>query len=187
MTDELPERVQRLIRLAVALMIIIALTQLLPILRSMRNPNGPPGEVFPTSLPNENNRIYHPLGFSIVAPENWEQRPIDNLSLPYLQIYARVNYGRLKSMITITKWDRKPDASMLEPCTHSTFQGESAWEYCRVTKKYTFDDGARSEYDLYFERDQVWWNVSFLVADTMKELPESIRRYLDTIRTTKSE
>ena len=81
----------------------------------------------------------------------------------------------------------KPDASMLEPCTRSTFQGESAWEYCRVTKKYTFDDGARSEYDLYFERDQVWWNVHFLVADTMKELPESIRQYLDSIRLTKPE
>lgn len=51
-----------------------------------------------------------------------------------------------------------------------------------ITGKSSFDDPARSDYDLFINRDDEWWLVRFEVAKEMTELPEIMREYINTIR-----
>ena len=44
---------------------------LLPAVQQART-NGSHGDMFPASPPDPSNRMHHPTGLSMVAPENWE-------------------------------------------------------------------------------------------------------------------
>ena len=156
---------------------------LYPAIQSSRNPKGPPGKVYPSSPPNEANRIVHPTGLSIVAPENWDQVTEMGPDIPFLRIAARGAPGRrLRSIIMVSQCSPDPDEAMLAARNKTAFQGATAFEACTVTREDSFDDPASSSYDLYFEQNGIWWQVSFLVADRMTELPDSIRQYVDTLQ-----
>ena len=170
--------------LAIVVAIIGAMLLVLyPAIQSSRNPKGPHGETYPSSPPDEANRIVHPTGLSIVAPENWDQVSDMGRDIPFLRVAARGAPGRrLKSIIMVSQCGTDPDEAVLAACTKITFQGTEAYEACTVTREDSFDDPARSNYVLYFERNGTWWQINFLVADRMTQLPDSIRQYIETIR-----
>ncbi len=164
--------------------IVILMAWLYSIVVTLPKPTGPRGELIPSSKPDEKNRVFHPQGFSIIAPENWDRLPYGETGTPaYLQIAARGTPGhRLKSMITVTLVGELFDTSVVRNYKPSMFQDQFAWEYCRITKEYTFDDGARSECDLFFKRGRNYWHIHFLLADEMTSLPNSVRQFLETFR-----
>lgn len=173
-------RVERWIELGVAGLVAVLMFWLVSFANSLPKSTGPHGEIFPTSTPDETNRVFHSQGFSIVAPENWDQLHFGESGVPaYLQIVARGTPGsRHKSMITITRLGENFDESKVANCVPTEFQSQPALECCRITEQ----NGTRSEYDLYFKRNQIWWNINFLVADEMKVLPNPIRQFLETFQ-----
>jgi hypothetical protein len=88
---------------------------------------------------------------------------------------------RLKSIITVYVPDPPPDEHKLAPFTQIQFQQHAANEQMQVLRKDTFDDPATSSYDLYVDRDGVWWCVNFLVAEEMTVLSPNIRQYINTV------
>ena len=167
----------------IVLVIVAGLIALLyPAVQSVRNPKGPHGEKYPSTAPDEANRVTHPTGFSIILPPNWDNLSSEDRTSPFLRIAARGASGRrLKSVIAIWKCDPEPDQQTLDRCKTLRFQDSPAYEICRVERKDTFDDPASSSYDLYIQRQDGWWHVNYMVADEINVLPNSIRQYVETI------
>lgn len=147
----------------------------IPILEQLR-PEGPHGEMIPAEPPQEANRVFHANGLSIIAPKNWNQ-PMERASS--LVIAARGTPGRrLRSAIFVN-----PTAPPnLTEFTTTTLNGLPAYEKMEVMREDTFDDPASSRYQLYVDDSGQWWNVTFLVQDSIRTLPAGIRQYIDTIR-----
>ncbi len=151
-----------------------------PAVESVRNPQGPYGAMYPAAVPDEINRITSRDGLSIITPRNWD---LADDGLGGLRIAARgAPLRRLKSIISIRECSPPPEPHRLERCRKIQFQQHVAYEICEVSRTDSFDDPASSSYDLYFERDGKWWNVNFLVADAITELPDSVRQHINTIR-----
>ncbi len=159
-------------------MIVCGLFAILyPAVENMRNPNGLYGEMYPTEPPDESNRVLGRDGLSIIAPVNWD---IADNGHGGLRIAARgAPLRRLKSVIRIRELSQSPEP--LQGYREIPFQDGIGYEVCQVLREDSFDDAASSSYDLYLERDGKWWNVNFLVADSITELPDSIRQYINTI------
>ena len=161
----------------------VPLVLLLPALERERNPKGPHGETIPTGPPIESNRITHATGLSIIAPVNWDQLLDFRPDTPNLQIAARgAPARRLESIIRIELCEPIPDEQTLASCRQVQFQGAQAYEKMQVDREYLFDDPAESSYDLYIERDGLWWHANFYIAARMTELPNAIRQYLETVK-----
>lgn len=156
---------------------------LYPAVMIARNPKGPHGERIPRAAPLESNRITHPTRLSIIAPENWDQVRDRGPDVPFLSIAARGTPGRrLTSVITVELIDSPPDDMKLCSFSKIVFHDHPAYEQMQVLREDTFDDPARSRYDLYLNRQGHWWNVRFLVAEEMTVLPPQIRQYIETVR-----
>ncbi len=145
--------------------------------QAVQNPNGPHGKRIPEDPPNPDNRVSHLSRVSIVAPENWEQRP-DHLCL---RIFPRQGLGRLKAGIDIYQCER-PDDEDLVGYADVMFQGNQAYEKTQVDRYSTFDDPAYSSYNLYVEREGQWWHISYFIAQEMTVLPDAVRQYINSIR-----
>lgn len=169
--------------LVIVLAIIAGLFALLyPAVQNARNAKGPHGETYPSTAPNEASRVTHPTGISIVLPVNWDNLSSTDPISTTLRIAARGTPGRrLKSVIAISQCHPEPDQQTLDRCTKLRFQDSPAYEICRVERNDSFDDPARSSYDLYIQRQDGWWCVNYLVADEINVLPNSIRQYIETI------
>ena len=174
------------VELLVVVLISVALIALLyPAVQQARNSMGPGphGELIPVTAPREENRINHPSGLSIIAPPNWKNRWEMLADNPEINISARRSTRRHDhSEITILGNQSAPDKEELLDYTKLEIQGFPAYEKMVIEQKYSFDDGAWSIYELYIDRDDVWWHVSFSVAKEMTELPPMMREYINTIR-----
>lgn len=78
--------------------------------------------------------------------------------------------------------DRLPDRNDLEQFKCVKFQEFPAYERMVIVRKDSFDDPARSDYELYINRHGEWWNVHFLISEEMTELPAMMRKYINMIR-----
>lgn len=153
-----------------------------PAVQNLRDLKGPHGETIPSQPPSEVNRLAHPTGISIVAPINWDQIRDQGPDVPFLCIAARGGSGRrLKSWITIQVCS-EPDAPQIAKFRKVTFQGHPAYEAMTINREDTFDDRGLSTWQLYWRRQDKWWNVTFCIADEMTVLPDQIRAYVNTIK-----
>lgn len=157
--------------------IILALI-LYPAVQQARNPKGPPGQRIPTELPVEANLVRHPAGLSIIAPPNWDQMREFVPDEPALFLAARGMPGRrLTSLISIERCPQPALAGLKK----IDFHGDTAYEQTMIDRHHTLDDPASSHYDLYVDRGDQWWHVTFRTAGEMTELPLAIRAYIETI------
>jgi hypothetical protein len=168
--------------LIVAMILSIMVFVLLPAVRQVRNPDGPPGEMVPSVAPDETNRVWNASGLSIVLPENWEMKDFGDANSDSLYTYARGAPGRrTKALINVQPLG---DISSLDLSTFTvmTFQGFPAYERMIVEREDTFDDPAWSSYTMYFQHEREWWVVDYGVARECRALPEVVRRYINAIR-----
>ncbi|WP_417384093.1 type II secretion system protein [Gimesia sp.] len=167
----------------VVVLVIMGLSALvLPVVRRSRNPKGPHGRMIPVVAPNEQNRVAHPTGLSIIAPLNWDQSQTSVVHDPILSISPRGTPGRrVKSLLYISKHNIPPEEELVH-YSKLKFQNYPAYEKMAITREYMFDDGAQSEYDLYINRDGEWWHVNFLISDEMTALPAMMREYINTLQ-----
>lgn len=157
---------------------IVLCLVLYPAVLKTRNPKGPYGARIPIELPDEANRVKHPAGLSIIAPVNWDQMRELVPDEPSLFIAARGMPGRrLTSLISIERCSL-PE---LDGFTQIDFRGDTAYELTIIDRRDSFDDPASSHYDLYIDRGDQWWHVTFRTAAEMTELPSAIRTYIETI------
>jgi hypothetical protein len=147
-----------------------------PVVRDSRGPSGEPIPVLP---PDEANRVHHPAGFSIVAPRNWGSHSGGSLLMAPL---SPGRYARRSKALLHVSWigrDRPPGLEGLQAVGPA---GQEAYEGMRVVRRWTFDDGAWSEYDLYLRHGEDWYVVRYGIAEERTILPEMVRRYIGTLR-----
>jgi hypothetical protein len=140
---------------------------------------GRAGPRVPSKPPDERNRYVHPCGIAIVVPDGWEVglAPSD---MPHLTIWPHSPLpSRGRAGINIRLLDDKPDSIDF---VKTSFQGTPAFEKMRIVRKWSHDDKALSDYTLFVERDNKWWEVSYYIDEERTELPAMIRQYLNTIR-----
>ncbi len=163
--------------------IVMLIAVLVPAVLQKRNPNGPHGKMIPVTAPREENRFTYPARPSIILPPNWEiKHGKEWAEFHSLRIWPRWGSGRLPSYLNIWIISQPPENEDLSKFKRIKFQGFPAYERMVITGKSSFDDPARSDYDLFINRDDEWWLVRFEVAKEMTELPEIMREYINTIR-----
>lgn len=145
----------------------------------VRDARGPAGDPIPNEPPDEANRVYRPLGLSIVVPPDWAVAPAG------LLVMAPQNPGRYarrsKAMIVVTPLGRGRPTG-LENLRRTEFLGQEAYEGMRVVRAWSFDDGAWSEYTLDTRQGEDWYEIRYGIEEERTSLPEVIRRYLGTLR-----
>ena len=162
-------------KLSVAVQSLVVVLILIPICcvvwPVVRDARGPRGEPIPRQPPDEKNRVHHPLGFSLVAPPNWDGHIIFNSGPLVLAPKTPGRYARRsKASSSSRAWDdhRPEDLERLRP---TSFLGQSAYEGMQVIRPWTFDDGAWSEYTLYLTHDGDWYEIRYGIAEERTRLP----------------
>ena len=142
---------------------------------------GPQGQNIPTEQPDESRRLHHPDGFSIVMPPNWETPPWALRSGESLTMWPRKPYpSKGGTSINVFRLQRPPD---FESLSTTIFQGQPAYEHKAVLHNWQLDDQYDlSEYALTFERFGSWYRIIYQFGAIRGEVPEMIRRYLETLR-----
>jgi hypothetical protein len=143
-----------------------------------RDSRGLSGDPIPSQPPNEASRVHHPTGFSIVVPPNWGS----HISGSFLM--APLSPGRSarrsKALVVVSYLgDKRPPE--LEGLKRITFFGQEAYEGMKVVRRWTFDDGAWSEYYLYLRHGEAWYLVKYGIAAERSILPDMIRQYINTL------
>ncbi|QDT26660.1 hypothetical protein Enr10x_19700 [Gimesia panareensis] len=168
--------------LVIVLINVILIALLYPAVQQARDPNGPPGKMIPDILPDEKNRFSYPARPSIILPPNWEIRHgKEEPEFHSLLIWPRCGMRRRPSSLSIWINSPPPENEDLSKFKRVKFQGFPAYERMVISRKDSFDDPARSDYDLYINRDGEWWHISFLVSDEMTALPAMMRKYINSI------
>jgi hypothetical protein len=166
-----------LAQLSVVLLILIPLCGVVwPVVRDTR---GPRGEAIPLQPPDERNRVHHPLGFSLVAPPNWDRHISGSLVLIPKTPGRYARRSRASIVVTRLGNDQPADLKRLE---QTSFLGRSAHEGMQIVRPWTFDDGALSEYTLYVTHGGDWYEIRYSIAEERTQLPGEVRRYLNTLR-----
>lgn len=174
--------------LLVVVLINVALIALLvPAVQQARNPDGPHGKLIPVTAPLEENRVSHGSGISFISPPNWVEVRDMGPETSWLRNTPR-GMGRTRAALTISKVgayndaDIPPDQKKLKEIKQIRFQGYPAYERMINTRKEALDNPYISAYDLYVDRDGEWWHVEYWLSDTLTELPEIMREYINAIR-----
>lgn len=163
--------------------IVFAIAKLTPFWAIVAGPNG---QLIPTSDPDEDNRVYHPMGFSVVAPNDWKTRiSVDDGGVGFgnaLHLLPKCGVPRrYGSGMSIHQHGTKPDKTA--DFKETTFQGEPALELQTKRGSGGFEDPVLYAYDLIFERDGLWYTASFNIFSDINELPKGIGLHLQSFKT----
>jgi hypothetical protein len=137
----------------------------------------PAGSASPSFVDDPSRRVHHADGFSILVPPNWERHGNEE-SFGIMLFPKSMIPSRSSASISVSRARETPDLGLY---TKTQFHGSEAWERMHVVRKYSFDDPAYSQYEMYFEHHRVGYMIQYSVAKETTELPESVRRYLNSI------
>jgi hypothetical protein len=145
----------------------------------------PSGRDIPRSAPHEDNRVYHPFGFSIIAPPNWRTRvwvgDDDSTSFPAaINMYPDGAIPRRYSASMGVSMDTRPKD--LDDYTPTSFQGEPAYQCTSSRADGGFENPGHFNYDLAFDRENRWYIIRFHLCTERTRLPPEIKRYIDSFR-----
>lgn len=144
------------------------------------------GLAIPATPPNEMRRCIHPLGLSIVLPENWDVvRNFSRNDVACLFSHPEPLTGspaRRSTAFMMIGDAGEVDHKLLAGFQQIEFQGQPAYEHMVVERKGNFDRAAWSRYHLYTQRENRWYCAEYCIAQERTELPEMVRKYIETIR-----
>lgn len=149
------------------------------------NSKGPAGKTIPVTSPREENRFFHPLGLSFIAPPNWDSNLIMEYhqEVPWLSVAPRDRlFTRFQRASFGCKLIDPPQTEQLSEYVRVKFQGFPAYERMYVWRQDSFDAPASSVYYLLVDRNGQWWQIYYEIADETITLPPIMREYFDTIR-----
>lgn len=143
------------------------------------------GRDIPSTTPDPSHTITHPLGFSIVAPPNWEHTiRTDSAGLITPGIYLTPKatwpprrYHATMSVAISDSRERERDAASLSP---STFQGQPALS--SITTGQVGDGVSQFNLTTHFPRNKKWFVIRYNVYADISELPRTVSEYLNTFR-----
>lgn len=168
-------------------LVIVSITGMITLFffKNTWNPKGPSGKMIPVTSPREENRIFHPLGLSFIAPPNWDS----NLIMRYHQDVPRLSVAprnRLKIRYQRANFNcmqiNQPEQEELSKSQQVQFQGFPAFERMYVWRKDSFDAPPCSIYCLLVNRKGQWWRITYEIGKETTTLPSIMREYFDTIR-----
>jgi hypothetical protein len=138
-------------------------------------------------LPDESNRVYSPVGFSMICPQNWS---IEVVSTPDRNFYAL--YFRSKSRIYETL---SVEYSKSEPMIRSKVPVDGQWnercvcflgipgiEYSYYAPCVFLDQSSKSRVYICFERNDYWYKVGYSSRGSGKTVPHYVRTFFNTLR-----
>jgi hypothetical protein len=141
---------------------------------------GPVGKAIPEMPPDEGDRVRHPLGFSMVVPPGWIHHTVGWQGVGEIRMFTHTN-KRKHSDISITFVGHDAPVQ-LKGLRRTRFLGQEAYDRMVVLRPWTFDDGAWSQYTLYFRRGGDWYGVTYHMSEERTTVPPMIQRYLNTLR-----
>ena len=149
-----------------------------------------PGPI-PKSAPEEANRVYHPFGFSIVAPANWRRIEVlvsdEDMPPEFPSCISISRGGSYPSRyggagISASMEDGQPED--LAEFTSVVFQDKPAFEQILIQPERGFEHPAHFDYTLAFQREDQWYTVSYNLFDIadLVQLPPEVYPYFETFR-----
>jgi hypothetical protein len=142
-------------------------------------PRGSFGLAVPTVPPDESRRHYFfKLGLSMVLPPDWESSSTGRF------LVTPRNPGpprRSRALIVVSSLGHHRPPG-IEEMARVEFQGHEAYEQMMIVRAWSFDDGAFSEYTMYFPRGDDWYEIKYGIAEERTVLPAIIRQYLETLQ-----
>lgn len=138
---------------------------------------GPHGRDVPTTPPDEASRIYHPLGFSIVAPPHWNAKVSPELR-DILIRPTKATLSRSASLHLSLHGETRPSG---DGTTLKTFQGLPA--FLKIERREgTFDDPPWTFWAFLFNRHGKWFELTYGAPIDDESLPVIVQMYLETAR-----
>jgi hypothetical protein len=148
--------------------------------------------------PVEENRVFHPAGFSIIKPRNWLDR-VYSLpeETPLNKIAVFASRGRYTDMyhvrrIPVDLVDQDDQRSLLRELLSATlselepkevvFQNRPAIQRLGLHKGAGFEDPAYSYGAIHFLRGGMWYEIRFTLMGTFSETPPGLWRFFETFR-----
>ena len=145
----------------------------------------PSGRDIPGSPPDEDNRVYHPFGFSMIAPPHWQTRVWvedgDTASFPAaISMLPGGAIPRRYSASMGVSMDTRPED--LDKYTAVTFQGLPAYRRISSHPDGGFENPGQFTYNLAFDRESRWYSSGFHLFTERTELPPEIKPYIESFR-----
>ena len=138
----------------------------------------------PKQMPNETNRVYHEVGFSIIAPSNWVHviSPTDETYgrttvAPTIDCFQK-EAAKFSSTMRVTVLSSDPREIRPFP-KETTLWNNQAWEYSERLEA----NGNRPpsfEYGLCCWKDEQWCVFRVSVYGSVESLPSIFRKYFES-------
>jgi|GEM_PF-3430726 len=145
----------------------------------VRDGRGPIGDPIPKEPPVERNRVHNSAGFSIVVPPRWNCRQFGS-SLLMAPMTPGKAVRRSKALLSV-HFLGATSPSIPQGFIKTTVLGCEAYEGMSIVRKWTFDDGARSDYLLFLHHSKNWYHIQYTIAEERTTLPDIIKSYISTI------
>jgi hypothetical protein len=145
----------------------------------------PAGRDIPTEAPTEHLRVFHPDGFSIVAPPNWKTLVIGGSgNKPFgssIQMYPGGPIARRYSAgIRVELLGTKPKD--FSESHAATFPGLPAFEKVGTVADRGFENPGQFGYTIFCERDSKWFRFGYHIFSERHSLPKQILPFLETFK-----
>lgn len=134
----------------------------------------------PTERPNEGRRIFHPTGFSIIRPEFWKSKIIEDRDHPGLGGIKLWSPSDLSpgASLEVAKLISEPT-----PQAHAhevQFQGQPAWLTITHHDQEDFEQPGQLTVELTFSRDNSYWLVRYDLQRDQQAIPKRVWEYMET-------
>lgn len=144
------------------------------------------GSRIPREKPDEELRVYHPYGFSIIAPKNWRtgirvgDTEFDQHSV--ISMYPMTSrHSRHNARILLELMKFEPED--LTNYEATSFQGAVAYAASGTHPGYDWEWPPSFGYVMYFQRELDWYRLSYHIPQKLDSLPPEILSYFESFKT----
>jgi len=167
--------------LAIAISFVIAIAALSLVTPVWPLLTTPSGRDIPDTPPAEENRVYHPFGFSIVAPPNWNAH-VGGAETGAISMYpGGAIPRRYSASLSVSLLESRPE--YIREYAPVTFQGQPAFEDTSSQSDGGFENPGHFSYRVVLHRDGDWYAIRFHVFKDVGKVPAEIAPYLASFRT----
>lgn len=145
------------------------------------------GRDVPTGPPSESRRVEHPLGFSIVSPQNWDsQVRTESTGIVGPGIYMSPRTigppPRYSALLSVSVCDDRERFRDQQEMTADIVAGLPA--FSRIVTGDVGDGVPSFAYTAFVKSRDTWYVVRYNLSSDCEVLPESVRDYIASFRVT---
>lgn len=140
---------------------------------------GPMGRDVPSDPPTEENRVHHPLGFSMICPENWKSMSMGEMGRYDGSITLLPEGKRRYSGGMYVQLLKEPPENLNQLPTIE-FQGKPARLRVSLSHDTGWEPPPRSSFELILERNGRWFSIVYGIFAELDAIPETVWPYLES-------